>query len=112
MIETILALMLAMNNTMKLETSSFQVEITPHCQEGVVGCDNVTYRGTNKKTGQSITLSGKELMQICSDGVTPCQFLGYEFKNGNIVYFVSVDGHLTVSEGNKVVVDEAGKWQN
>lgn len=112
MVSAIVALLVAMSNTMELETPNFKVEITPHCEEGVVGCDNVTYRGTSKKTGKSLTLSGKELMQMCSDGVTPCQFLGYEFKNGNVVYFVSEDGHLTVSEGNKVLVDEAGQWKN
>lgn len=49
-------------------------------------------------------------MQICADKVTPCHSLGYEFTNGNTSYFISEDGHLKVTDGSKVLVDEVGEW--
>lgn len=97
-----------------LETTNFKVKITINCAEGVVGCDRVTYRGTDKNTGKSIRLSGKQIMRICADGVTPCQSLGYEFKNGKngeYTYFVSENGRLLVYRGKKLILNEAGKWQ-
>lgn len=95
-----------------LETPSFTIEIALQCEEGVVGCDKVSYKGTSKKTGKTIELSGKQLMKMCSDGVTPCHSLGYQFKSGNTVYFVSDDGRLTVTQGKKVIVNEQGKWKD
>jgi hypothetical protein len=101
-------------NAQTLETTNFKVKITINCAEGEVGCDRVTYRGTDKNTGKSIRLSGKQIMRICADGVTPCQSLGYEFKNGKngeYTYFVSENGRLLVYRGKKLILNEAGKWQ-
>ncbi|MBW4582384.1 MAG: hypothetical protein KME42_22680 [Tildeniella nuda ZEHNDER 1965/U140] len=94
-----------------LDTPNFKVEITTQCQEGVVGCDKVIYQGTNKRTGKSLKLSGKQIMSLCADGVTPCHSLGYEFRNGRYVYIVSEDGRLSVSEDKKVIVNELGTWK-
>lgn len=48
---------------------------------------------------------------LCSDGVTPCRFLGYEFMNGNIAYRVFESGLLQVVRGeNEVLVEEQGEW--
>jgi hypothetical protein len=95
----------------QLDTRSFQVEITSNCEEGVVVCDNVTYVGTERKTGKTIQLHGKTMHSICADGVTPCRFLGYEFRNGKYRYFVAEEGMLTVYQGRKLIVSEEGAWE-
>lgn len=93
-----------------LSTPNFVVVIVETCEEGVVGCDQVAYTGVNRSTGKSITLSGSALMHMCADGVTPCQHLGYEFRNGDVTYTVTNDGTLAVSRKGKVFAKEQGKW--
>lgn len=94
-----------------LETPNFHVQITPQCAEGVVGCDKVSYVGTSKKNGSKMTLMGRQKMQMCADGRTPCRSLGYEFRNGNTTYFAGEDGRLVVTQGRKTLVDEQGEWK-
>jgi len=103
-------LVLAPVHASTLTTPSFIVEVQEQCKEGEVTCDNVSYTGTSKKTGKSIKLRGKTLHTLCKDGVTPCRFLGYEFKNGGIYYRVMEDGNLLIMQGRKILVDETGKW--
>lgn len=95
-----------------LTTKNYIVEITRNCEEGVVSCDNVTYRGISKQTGKAITLKGSTKHTTCADGITPCRFLGYEFKSGNITYLVLESGLLQVLKGkSKVLLEERGKWK-
>ncbi len=94
-----------------LNTPSFVVHIKSNCEEGNVTCNNVTYTGTSKKTGKGITLRGKTLHSMCADGVTPCRFLGYEFKSGAITYRVYENGQLIVTQREKVLVKETGEWE-
>lgn len=94
-----------------LTTANYVVTITRHCEEGEVSCNNVSYHGVSKKTGKSITLQGSTKHTMCADGVTPCQFIGYQFKTGNISYLVLESGALRVVKGsNDVLVEEAGEW--
>ena len=93
-----------------LTTPSFVIQIEVRCAEGNVTCDNVTYVGTNRKSGKSIMLRGKTKHAMCADGVTPCQFQGYEFKNGTTYYRVLEDGNLLVMQGKKILVEEKGTW--
>jgi hypothetical protein len=97
--------------TQRLLTDSFDITIEVRCEEGVVGCDKVRYTGMHRKSRQSITLTGAEMHTRCADGVTPCRFLGYFFRNGNTVYTVLEDGVLSVKQGNKVLLQERGTWQ-
>lgn len=94
-----------------LTTPSFVIQIKVNCAEGNVTCDNVTYVGTSRKSGKSITLRGKTKHSICADGVTPSQFQGYEFKNGATYYRVLEDGNLLVMHGKKVLLEEKGVWE-
>lgn len=94
-----------------LTTRSFVIDIKVNCEEGNVTCDNVTYVGTSRKSGKRITLRGKTTHGMCADGVTPCRFLGYEFKNGKTSYRVSEDGKLMVVQGTKRVLEEKGEWK-
>ena len=64
-----------------LKTKNFIVHITRNCPEGEVVCNNVSYTGTRLRNGESIKLTGRTVYRMCADKVTPCQFLGYEFRN-------------------------------
>jgi hypothetical protein len=98
-------------NAETLLTPSFTVQIEVKCAEGNVTCDDVSYLGTNRKSGKSISLRGKTLHSMCADRVTPCRFLGYEFVRGNLRYVVLESGNLLVTRGKSVLVQEAGEWQ-
>ncbi|MFL9926798.1 hypothetical protein PQR62_21165 [Herbaspirillum lusitanum] len=93
-----------------LTTPSFVIDIQENCAEGEVTCDKVSYTGTSKKTGKSIRLRGKTIHSMCADGVTPCRFLGYEFRNGSTYYRVEEGGGLLIMQGKKVLLEESGKW--
>lgn len=95
----------------RLVTESFDITIDVRCEEGVVGCDKVHYTGVHRKTGRAIKLIGQERHTRCADGVTPCRFLGYAFRNGNVIYAVWDDGTLSVKQGERVLVEERGVWQ-
>jgi hypothetical protein len=95
-----------------LDTPNYTVTITSNCEEGEVTCDDNTYHGVSKRSGNEITLKGSSMHRLCADGITPCQFLGYQFKNGNITYFVYESGLLEVVDNKgKVFVTEQGEWQ-
>ena len=94
-----------------LKTKSFIINIKRNCQEGEVICNKVSYKGTDLKTKKSIKLTGKTVYRICSDKVTPCQFLGYEFLNGDYRYFVTESGTLQVFKKGKLVLKESGTWK-
>ena len=95
----------------ELRTPTYIVQITENCEEGEVGCRDVTYVGTNAKTAKPITLKGTAIMHMCPDRVTPCSHEGYEFRNGKVTYRVTPDGALVVSRGSKVLIEEHGTWQ-
>ena len=95
-----------------LKTRSFKVEIKRNCPEGNVSCNNVSYKGTDLRTGKSLRLTGKTMNALCADGVTPCRFLGYQFQNGNYRYIVSEAGTLQVYQGKKPLLQETGTWTN
>ena len=95
-----------------LKTKNFVVHITRNCPEGQVVCNNVSYTGTRLRTGESITLTGRTVYRMCSDKVTPCQFLGYEFLNRDYRYFVTESGTLKVYKQKKLLLEESGSWKN
>lgn len=97
--------------TSVLLTRTFKISITRHCQEGSVTCNNVSYLGQNLRTGESIRLSGRTRHTLCADGVTPCRFLGYEFRNRDYRYLVTEEGTLQVFKGDRLLQLERGTWQ-
>ncbi|WP_250464796.1 hypothetical protein [Microbulbifer litoralis] len=94
-----------------LVTENYTIEIQQNCGEGNVTCDDVSYHSKSHKSGNQLRLKGKTLSRMCADGVTPCQFLGYEFKNGNTTYTVLDSGRLLVEQNGKTLVDESGEWR-
>ena len=95
----------------QLDTPNYTVSIEQLCPEGEVQCQQVLYKGTSKVSGASIELKGTAWHSLCADAVTPCRFLGYQFKNGRIRYLVHESGLLqVVSSSGKVVLQEQGVW--
>ena len=95
-----------------LETRNFLVKITRNCPEGEVVCNKVSYTGTSLRTAESIKLTGRTVYRLCSDRVTPCQFLGYEFINGAYRYFVTENGTLRIYKQGKLLFEETGSWKD
>lgn len=94
-----------------LLTPSFRVVVNRRCPEGAVVCDRVSYLGVDRQSGASLRLMGKTLHVTCADGVTPCRFLGYEFRHGAYLYMVWEDGRLEVSRSVTILLAEQGEWQ-
>jgi hypothetical protein len=94
-----------------LLTPGFRVEVERHCPEGTIVCDRVRYLGQDRRSGASLRLTGSTNHRLCADGLTPCQFLGYRFRNGSVVYEVSDDGRLRVLQGGQLLLEEQGTWQ-
>ncbi|WP_444946305.1 hypothetical protein ACJJIP_04680 [Microbulbifer sp. VTAC004] len=48
---------------------------------------------------------------LCKDGVTPCQFQGYQFTGDKGHFIIYSDGILEINEesGQAILVEE-GKW--
>jgi len=97
--------------TSTLTTPSYTITVEVRCPEGNVTCDDVKYVGVSKKSGKSITRTGRTVHAIGADGVTPSRFLGYAFTNSSTVYFVSEEGELRVTQGTNVLVQERGVWK-
>ena len=90
----------------RLDTASYALSIDVRCEEGVVGCDKVRLVATERRTGEVTRLNGREVHTRCADGVTPCRFLGYEFKRGSRTYNVWENGTFAIRQGGKVVLEE------
>jgi hypothetical protein len=95
-----------------LDTPNYLILIKVNCSEGSVACYDVIYEGKSKRTNKLIKLQGETIHSLCSDGITPCQFIGYKFRNKGTIYYVNEDGSLRViSARHKVVVNEQGQWR-
>ncbi|MBU0912896.1 MAG: hypothetical protein KKF22_10195 [Gammaproteobacteria bacterium] len=111
MLFLLLLVLSAFSSAQQLDTPNYKVEIKELCPEGEVQCQQVLYKGTSKVSGASIELKGTAWHSLCADGVTPCRFLGYQFKNGRIRYLVHESGLLQViGSSGKVVLEEQGVW--
>lgn len=93
-----------------LETPTYTVTIDNPCAEGAV-CEKVGFEAVTKKGGKTTTLTGKTTHNLDRQGA-PVAVLGYEFRSGRTVYFVSLDGTLTITQGQKHVLREEGKWRD
>jgi hypothetical protein len=92
-------------------TEKFVVVIAERCPEGDVACNNVTYTGVNRSTGESVTLKGQAWVRMCADNVTPCQHIGWLFKNGEYTYRVrETPPLLEVERNGKTVLEQQAVW--
>lgn len=92
-----------------LDTPSYSLRILVRCREGEVTCDRVGLIGQNKQTHKEFELQGVTVHSRCADNASPCRFLGYQFQNEGLSYFVSEDGELEIRGGDKTLLVEQGK---
>ena len=94
-----------------VETKTYDISIQDHCPEDEYGCKNITLVAINRISKNKIMATGKALFNPCKDEITPCHFLGYVFRNKNMVYFVSANGSFSIKENNKQIFTESGEWK-
>jgi hypothetical protein len=87
-------------------TENYEVTIIEHCAQDENFCRDVTYVGKNKKTGKSVKLKGSQTIRTCSDGVTPCQMMGWEFFSGPYRYAITDYKTLWVTRNGKDLIVE------
>lgn len=98
---------------MVLDTPNYRIQITHECAEGQVICERYQYFGISKRSGLSLQLEGKSWHRLCADGVNPCHFMGYQFANGDSIYYFTQAGDLAViNNDGAVLVSEQGRWQS
>lgn len=95
----------------RLRTQNFQVTVTRNCANDGPICDDVSYVGTNLNSGDMVRLNGTTVHTICADGITPCRFVGYQFRNGQYRYLVTHEGTLEVYRGRELLLQEQGTWE-
>ena len=93
-----------------LETMHYKVTIREFCPNDF-DCYHIEYQAISS-SGKSIALHGSHLWHNCPGTNDPCHPVGYFFKNKGVSYTVSEDGELTVTQGQKVLLDEHGKWND
>ena len=95
----------------RLRTENFQVTVVRNCSNEGPICDDISYVGTNLNSGEMVRLNGTTVHTICADGITPCRFMGYQFRNGQYRYLVTYEGTLEVYRGRDLLLQEQGKWE-
>ena len=94
-----------------MESFASDNRIDNQCEEGEVTCERVSYHGVSRTNGRSIDPTDTTRHTPCTDGVTRCRFPGYGFRNGDVSYFVSADGALTVTdERGRTLLQLQGDW--
>lgn len=98
-------------NAAVLVTERFVIVIVERCAEGDVACSNVSYTGVNRKTGEAISLQGQAWVRMCADTVTPCEHIGWQFKNGEVTYRIrETPPSLEVERGGKALLRQKAVW--
>lgn len=95
-----------------LSTENYDIVLTGNCELGLFSCDDVIYRGINRKNSSEITLSGKALMKPSEEYYFDTQ-VGFVFENGDIEYQVMNSGLLKVIDNkqDKILLAEEGRWK-
>lgn len=91
--------------TREFSTNKFTVTITSHCGDFNAPCNDMSYLGVRRSDNSVMALKGKTLQNSAGEVV------GAEFNNGNVSYKVAYKPvKLTVSEGDRVLVDQEGHY--
>lgn len=100
-------------NAAVLVTEQFVIVIVERCAEGDVACNDVKYTGVNRKTGESISLKGQAWVRMCAQTNTPCQHLGWHFRNGEFTYRVrETPPSLEIERDGKMVLEQKAVWSD
>jgi len=98
-------------NTATFDSQKYTARITSWCEEGNVGCDDVTLDSKSKRSGKSILLHGKTININCPD---VCNFRGYAFENADYTYtFITNDFErwtMNITKGEQVIDSVEGTF--
>lgn len=95
-----------------LTTESYQIDVTSLCPEGEVTCQQMSFALTVKESGNVQHYEGRSLHRLCADGETPCQFIGYRFRDDKRQFTLFDNGALEINCGAGLeIVREQGQWQ-
>ncbi len=94
-----------------LVTEQFVIVIVEQCPEGDVACNNVKYTGVNRSTGETLTLKGQAWVRMCADAVSPCQHIGWQFRNGDYVYRIrETPPSLIIERNGRMLIEQKATW--
>lgn len=94
-----------------LSTSARLVVIVVTCPEGEIDCLDVHYVGIDKSSGVVTQIKGADWVRRCAGQDMPCQHIGFKFLTGDVSYYITDDGVLTIQPVNGIhSVSEHGKW--
>lgn len=97
-----------LKSSMKIfSTDDFTITLVNGCGEFYTVCNKVKYLGLRNKDGKQITLEGKTTQPVNSNKAD-----GMIFNNSGVDYIVSFNPlALKVTQGNKTLVEQSGKWE-
>ncbi|WP_455819471.1 hypothetical protein [Pseudomonas cerasi] len=88
-------------------TSDFTITLVNGCGEFYAVCNKVKYLGLRNKDGKQITLEGKTTQPVNSNKAD-----GMIFNNRGVDYIVGFNPLvLKVTQRNKTLVEQNGKWE-
>lgn len=90
-------------------TPTFVVIVINHCEDGFLGCKDVSYFGINRRSGANIVLKGFATTRSCAGTNDICEETGYMFRSGDITYEISRFNVLTVTRGSELLLEEQGR---
>jgi hypothetical protein len=97
-------------NAETLITPTYEIEIGS-CPEGYVTCDTIQFDVKELKADIISAYTGGTLHTLCQDGVTPCRFLGYQFRGDIGHFYILSDGNLEIDDqSGQAILVEQGQW--
>ncbi len=95
-----------------LTSDTYTLTVNAHCEEGEVGCADLTATLLDNSAGTKTELVGFTYMVKCGDRVTPCHVGFYDLRSPSVSVRAYPDGKLEVeSRGSKSAhVNERGVW--
>lgn len=95
------------NQIKVFSTSGFTITLVNNCGDFYKPCQDVEYYGLRNKDHSQISLVGHTIEDADSTVAK-----GMIFRNGNVDYLINFEPlKLKVSQGNKVLVEQDGRWE-
>ena len=89
---------------------TYVVTVSHGCKEGCASCDKIGLVFTNRKTTETIRLTGSTWHHTGSNGPATGAFWGYRAKHNSKEYVVLQRGEMYVTKDTKTLLSEKGKW--
>lgn len=87
----------AIARTEIVDTEFYQFEISIPCVNIHESCQHIDAVLTNKKTGVTEKLFGREKYTVCADGKSACYFEGYQLMGAGYFFSIDAQSELRIS---------------